>query len=498
VTAILPPAARPSPATTLPAPAPSRPGPARPIPALVRWRNTPERIRGLTALAVVLTIVLGVVMAVIFSTIASGVRAIGDQAAPEVRATTDLYFRLNDMDAQVANILLVGNRTNLGLDRQQAEQIYATDSRSADSDLQQAAAVAGSSPSAQLALRSVLGGLGRYEALVGQIDYVEAAGPSRPGRPPAAALSLYRTATDLLKTSILPAARNLTTANAAALDSTYQAKHSLAERGVVLVLILGVALLALLIGAQAFISARHRRTLNPALAGATLIILLLSALGAASLAAQASHLHVAKDEAFDSILALSQARAVSYDANADESRYLVDPGRAGVYQLSFEAESQQLVRLKTPGIFHYDAALASAIKAYRANHADVGFGGYFGVEFRNITFPGERAAAEKTLYAYQVYERYDRHLRALNQHGDLSAAIAFDTSVAPGNSNWAFYRYDTALVSIITINQRAFTQAITASEHGTAGWTGPIPALAVLAALILVLAGTRSRLAEYR
>jgi hypothetical protein len=464
----------------------------------VRWRNTPERIRGLVALIIAVAIALGAIMAVIFGSIASGVRVIGSQAAPEVRATTDLYFRLNDMDAQVANILLVGNRRDLGLDRQQAEQTYTSDRQAADSDLQQAAAAAGSSPSARLALREVLNGLGQYEALVGQIEYTEATGPSRPGRPPAAALTLYRTATDLLKNSILPAARNLTTANAAALDATYRARHSLAIRGVILVLLLGLALIALLIAVQAYISVTHRRTLNPALAAATLIAVVLTAAGAGSLAAQASHLHVAKQEAFDSILALSQARAVSYDANADESRYLVDPGRADQYQRSFEAESQQLARLKVAGIFRYDAGLAAAITAYRADNANVEFGGFLGTEFRNITFPGERAAAQKTLYAYQVYERYDRHLRALNQHGDLPAAIAFDTSSAPGNSNWAFYRYDQALVSVININQRAFTQAIDASEHGTAGWTGPIPGVAILALLILILAGTRSRLAEYR
>ncbi len=39
-------------------------------------------------------------------------------------------------------------------------------------------------------------------------------------------------------------------------------------------------------------------------------------------------MRAAKKDAFDSILALSQTRAVSYDANADESSYLVDPGRA--------------------------------------------------------------------------------------------------------------------------------------------------------------------------
>ena len=126
------------------------------------------------------------------------------------------------------------------------------------------------------------------------------------------------------------------------------------------------------------------------------------------------------------------------------------------------------------------------------------FGGYFGVEFRNITFPGERAAAEQAFAAYHVYERDDRQIRALNRGGDLRGAIAFDTSYAPADSNGAFTRYDNALVALIAINQRAFTGAISAGQHDANGWTGPIPGAAVVLIGILVLAGVRPRLAEYR
>ncbi|HET7017278.1 MAG TPA: hypothetical protein VFI65_25365 [Streptosporangiaceae bacterium] len=472
--------------------------PASTIRRLIRWRNTPERIRGLTASIIVVTIAFGIIVAAIFASVSGGVHLIGGQAAPEVKASTDLYFRLNDMDAQVANILLVGDRNGLGQTRQQSQAIFDRDRSSADHDLQDAAAVAGSSQAAQQAVRSVLDGLGRYEALVGQIIYLENAGPSKPGRPPTAALTVYRTATDLLRTGILPAASKLTTANAAALTATYQAKHSLAGRAALLTLLIGLVLIGALVGMQLFISATHRRLLNPALAGATLITIALTAAGALSFAAQAHDLHVAKQDAFDSISALSQARAVSYDANANESRYLVDPGRAGQYQQDFESESQELARVNTTSIFGYDAALATAVTAYRANHAHVGFGGFFGIEFRNITFPGERVAAQRTLYTYQIYEKYDRRLRALDRSGDLSGAIAFDTSSAPGNSNWAFYRYDQALTSLIGINQHALDNAITASEHGETGWTGPIPLGAMLAIVVLSFVGARARLAEYR
>ncbi len=467
-----------------------------------RWRTTPDRIRGMATLTVIVAVVLGLIAAVGFTSIASGMRLIGQQSEPEVLATTDLYFRLNDMDAQVANVLLVGRQRGLGIDRQQAQAIYEQDRRQADQDLEHAVVVAGSSSSARLPAgdrySALLDDLGRYEALAGEAMYLDVQGSGQPGRPPAAALVLYRQATDLLSSGILPAARALTDQNTTALDDAYQAKRSTAQYGALWVALAGVALLGALASMQVYLMLRFRRIINPALAGATLVTLALVAASTAGFAAQAGHLRVAKADAFDSIIALSQARAVSDDANADESRYLVDPARAGQYQQAFESRSQQLVQLPGAGIFQYDAALARALNAYRANHADVRFGGYFGVEFRNITFAGERAAAEKSLAAYQVYERDDRHIRALNRDGDLGGAIAFDTSYAPGNSNWAFTQYDNALVALIAINQRAFTGAISAGQQDTTGWTGLIPGAAVVLIGILVLIGVRPRLAEYR
>ena len=97
-----------------------------------------------------------------------------------------------------------------------------------------------------------------------------------------------------------------------------------------------------------------------------------------------------------------------------------------------------------------------------------------------------------------MYERDDRHIRALNQAGQPRQAIAFDTSYASGNSNWAFTRYDRALVTLVAINQRAFSAAIGAAQHDATGWNGPIPAAAAVLIAGLIVAGVRPRLAEYK
>lgn len=455
------------------------------------WRDwaTPTRIRVLAGGPIALVLVLATVLTAALAGLTGTLDTVGHRTGPQVEATSDLYFALSDMDAQVANVLLVGNAANLGTTRRQALDLYARRRDEADADLQQAAtAGAGISP--------VLDPLGQYESLAGQAIELDAANPV-PGRPGTAALDRYRQATDLMRTRLLPAAQTLTRRNAAVLDRSYTGGRSGLLTARIWTAVIGLALLAALAGSQLFLRRRFRRRYDRALLAATVLVVGLLLASTAQLSFEAERLRTAKEDAFGSVLALSQARAVSYNSNADESRFLLDPQRADQYQAAFAAESRQLVDLGDVGIAGYDAALAKALDAYRADHGDVRFTGYFGTEFRNITFPGERTAAERTVTAYQAYQRDDRRIRDLVRQGRLDDAIAFDTSAAPGGSDWAYGQYATALDALIGINRGAFSQSIAAGEDGLSGWT---PALWATTAAVtgLVLLGVRRRLAEYR
>jgi hypothetical protein len=70
--------------------------------------------------------------------------------------------------------------------------------------------------------------------------------------------------------------------------------------------------------------------------------------------------------------------------------------------------------------------------------------------------------------------------------------------MAPGQSDWAFNRYDAALSSVIAINSAAFATAIGAGQSGAAGWDAAFPSAGAVLLAALVLAGVRPRLAEYR
>ncbi len=472
----------------------------------VRGGATGARLRAWAAAAVVLACCAAGVTAVAFGRLGGEFQTVGQRDAPEVDASTGLYFSLNDMDAQVANVLLAGGDPALAAGRAQDIAIYGSDNATANQDLQQATITEAGNAAVQRALRSVLDQAGRYEALAADALLTsrqagaggrQAGASGRQAGGGAVSVGYYQQATDLMRTSILPVVGSLTSVSAAELNGTYQAALATARTGIVAVVLAGALLLAVLVVLQLYLSARFRRLVNPALAGATLLTVVAAAMTAAHLSAEAGHLRVAKQDAFDSILALTQARAVSYDANADESRYLVDPGRAAQYQQAFLDKSQQLAAVGPVGIFGYDAALAADIRAYQAGGSQVRFGGYLGAEFRNITFPGERAAAVRALLAYQLYERDDRVLRALAKR-DFAAAVAFDTGTAPGQSDWAFNRYATALSSVIAINAGAFTAAVAAGQGGTVGWNAAFPAAGAVGVAALVLAGVRPRLAEYR
>ena len=460
-------------------------------------RSAPTRVRAAVAAAVVLTFALCAVLAVAVRDARAGVDLVGHHSGPVVVSTSNLYFALADMDAQVANILLVGARTDLGVTRTGALATYERRRAEVNGYLQQTAAYAGRDPAAGRDLRSVLDALGRYHGLAAQSIMAESQTTALAGRPPPPALDLYRQATDVMHDHLLPAALRLTDDEVAQVEHEYADARSAAGTATGWVAVLGLALLAVLVVLQVMLARDHHRMVNPAIAVATLGVLGLLVTGLSTVTGAEEHLRVAKEEAFDYAVALHQARAVGYDANADERRYLVDPDRAARYEAAFHAKSQQIVRTDAAGVAEYDRALAVGLDAYNADHRTVTFDGFLGHALRHTAFAGDRAVDERVLTRYQAYQAADRRIRALNTSGDLEAAIRFCTSVAPGGSSALFAEYDAALGDLIAINERAFGDAVTASDHTLAGWAWPPPVVAVVVAL-LVLVGAAPRLAEYR
>jgi hypothetical protein len=460
--------------------------------------STPAKIRVAAAAAVAVACALAAVLAVSLGALGGQFRTMGGLDESAVNAATGLYYSVNDMDAQVGNVLLVGNDHALAADRSADISTYDSDLATANADMTQTLAIEADNATVQRQLRSALDALGKFQALSADALLTDQQTPSAVGRPPAAASAYYQQATDLMQTTILPVVSSLTGVSASRLDATYTDGRSTAGTAAVAATAVGVVLLAVLLALQLYLSARFRRRVSPALAAATLVAVGLAITGWTRLSAEGGNMHVAKVEAFDSVIALTQARAVSFDANADETRFVVLPARAAQYQQSFLTKSQEIASVGNVGIFQYDAALAAKIDAYdRDNSVPVPFGGDLGAEFDNITFPGERAAATATLLAYQVYERDDRTLRKMVKT-NLPGAVAYDIGTAPDQSDGAFNAYIAALGSVIKINQTYFVKAAQAGQSEAANWNFAFPAAGAALIAALVLIGVRPRLAEYR
>jgi hypothetical protein len=465
---------------------------ARPL----RPRTLPGRIRAAALAAVLAVAALFAVTGSAIGDARDGLRVIGHGAGPQVVATGDLYFSLSDMDAQLANVLLIGREQDLGVGRARALAVYEQRRAQADRATLQASELASRDPSGQRTVQAVLDGLGRYERLASQALLLDEQAGHAAGPPPRQVIDLHRRATDLMKLDLLPKAYNLTLDNGTIVRRTYEAKRSSVLDGRLWVVATGLVLLALLVGLQLFLSRRFRRLINPALVLATLVTLVLVAVSVGLLSAEAGQLRKAKQDGFDSILALSRARAISNSLNADESRYLLDPGRADTYEQVYLDKSQSILYVPANNLDAYHAGVDTDLAAYRARR-DVRFLGFYGEEARHLTVGRQGDAVGAVLTAYQRFQQDDLRLRGLVGAGRQREAIGVRMGRTQGSSIHDFDDYDRALVSLIGIHQNTFDTAIRAGDGALNGWNWLLPGAALVIAA-LILAGVRPRLSEFR
>ncbi|WP_030617892.1 hypothetical protein [Streptomyces fulvoviolaceus] len=459
------------------------------------WATVPARLRLLRAATVSLTAALAVLLLVAGLAANGAWGSVADRDALRTTSAADLDLALNDMDAQAANILLSGGDAGKGrllTPYGKAVGFYGDARREIGHDLRTLAVAAQGDRADEKTVESLTDDFAEYQELIGRA----LANDDRSGGK-ASALVDYRQATDLLQSRLLPASRTLVSSNDRAFEAEYTAARSTVSDQLTAALALGALLLAVLGVLQWYLARRFRRILNPGVLAATVCTLLAVILGAQMLSASAEHLRGARRDAFDSVVALSSARAISYDANADESRYLLDPQRRDRYADSFLAKSQELYGIQGANLATYDAGLATTWQAYESDHEDLRFTGEFRRELDNITFPGERAAAERTVETYAVYQRDDRKIRALLAAGKEREAVEFCMGWEPGTSNAHFGAWMAALDKVTDINRAHFTASVRAGRSAVGGllpWAGGL----LLAAMLLTALGLRPRLAEFR
>ncbi|MEY9870996.1 hypothetical protein ABH931_000450 [Streptacidiphilus sp. MAP12-33] len=459
--------------------------------------HVPGRLRWGAAGCAVLAMLLGGLLAGVSTGAQGSWNRITQHEAPQVTDAGALYQSLTDLDAQAANQLMFGDDPKLATNLATARQLYAKDRTDADRDLQQATLDASGNAPAQVALAKILDGMGSYQDLAARALELDTHANAAAGHPDPAALADYRQATDLMRQQLLPAAHSLVVANDQAFELSSTDEHGALATAAIWLTLLGGGLLLALVALQVWLAVRFRRLVNPALAAASVLTVVLLSTAGSFLGAEGQDLTTARKDAYDSVVALTQARATVSDSNAAESRYVLDAGRRDQYEHDFETDTDQVLSLNGAELGAYDTALAPAVAAVRADPSDIRFGGEYGREFHNITFAGEGAAALRTLVAFQAYQADDRRIRAMVAAGQLEQAIAYCTSLAPGGSNADFNAHDAALQTLIGINERAYTDASTAGA-GRADSALWLQLGCVAGVLLLLGAGVAPRLREFR
>ncbi|NUP47278.1 MAG: hypothetical protein HOW97_08185 [Catenulispora sp.] len=494
--------------------------------------TTPNLLRAMAAAIGVMSLIAAVCVSVFASDARSKIAGVGGTDAPSVKATENFVFQVQDMDAQLLNALLAGGDTKVKVLRPDSVQQYNLDRSAADWDLEAATAALAGDQDALNRLHDLADQFGQYQAQAARtLADDQRVGGTAAGRVPDSVVASYMFGHDILfgsddRSGLVQAAENMEQTSAGAIDDSASAATDSLDTVTAALVLFGLMLLAGLGALQVFVFRHFHRTLNPALVAATLAALVFTIGGAAATVGAGSDFHKAKSDAFDSVLTLSQTKALGSGANADESRWLLahdHPDLQARFEASYVRGSLQLAsagNATTP--LEYDSTIAgvngrlSAIRARAESRDDRPTGqdlvgsdlsdtglttdSAFGREFNNITFDGEADRAFDAFVAYGDYIRDDATLRrmSLSSDQDLLEAVDFDTDAkTPSTSDQAFTYYNAALDKLIQLNQDQFDSAMPAARDGIGTWTW-LPYVLALLIVGLTVLGVRPRLSEYR
>lgn len=398
--------------------------------------ETPARLRLWVAVVLTTTVALLAVLHLVMSRAEDQVRFIATEAAPQTATAADLYFALSDLDAQVARLVLAGDQDALAGTRVDALATYQERGRQIDAGLRSALATGADG---DLVL-DLMNSLAVYRQRVWQ---ALTAGP--------AAAGYYTQATNVMHLDLLPAAQRWGTLSADRLSDAYSAKTATEIAGVTIAAILGIVLLGLLLFLQVWLARRFRRTLNPGLALATLLVVAVVVPVIAVLAAQSSRLQTARNDDLTPFLTLSAARSLSYDAAADTSRYLISDDPAH-YRTDFDRKSGQLTAAPL----------------------------------------GSEAAAR-----WEAYRRGHQRILSLADAGRETEAVGFLTGIRRGDAAFDFTYFDAAVASAAAERRAAYEEALRSTRRMLTAWPW-VPVAGLGLVILLVPVAVRKRLAEYR
>ncbi|HXA46738.1 MAG TPA: hypothetical protein VNW52_03835 [Burkholderiaceae bacterium] len=415
---------------------------------------------------------------------ANVVQTIGKDSVPSIVAAEKIRTQLADAHTNIVNAFLTKEQDDSGPSR----QAYNKSIASAYDSLVEAAQNITYGDDERRPILAVLTQLSDYERMIGKAEEARAHESNRVDATDAGDAQLIGRADSLMREHILPSVVALDQANFKHLDAAFTEGRKTARQWLVGFIALALVLGAVMLETQLKLYASFRRIVNPPMAiGLTVfaVSLLMFCVYAAN---TLSEIRLAKEDAFDSVHALSKTKAIAYTANAQESVYLLqrDKSAKALQTIGFNDAAAQIYS----GGIQDIAQLPTDLKSMKNQ-------GLLGDELANITFPGEEVAAKKTLQGWLEYVHIDSQIRSLEESGKHDAAVALCIGTQAMQSDWAFENFMQGLDETLNINQVQFDSAIArAFKYAALLWMLLIPIL--LGPVIGTVVGLQLRLAEFR
>lgn len=422
---------------------------------ITNWQTTPGKLRVARTVLVLGVLLSGSVGVYAAAARADTIRDIAEHLEPLNAKVTELYQSLADADATVAAGFLSG-----GVEPREVRARYDDDVALATARLAQVSAQADEELVTASRVATITTQLPVYTGLVER-----ARANNRQGL--AVGVAYLRRASELMQSSILPAAAELQRRQAARLDDAYQ------RAGAVSVVALAAcgASLAGLVWAQIFLFQQTHRVFNIGLLAASAAVLAglfwwmaAEAASAGPLASSHRHNQAISDALGPAQIAARQARAV-------ESLGLVSRA-GGDSEPDFDARMQQLAR-------------------------NDGAGGALGAARQFVTDHKGRALVEAAVREASRYKSAHRQVRELDDRGQYIEAVEAAVSDHETGAAAAFDRLSRALTTAADHERDAFGNDINRARDWLTGLPAGTATLALTAAIGVTL-GIQQRLEEYR
>lgn len=416
-------------------------------------RTTPGVLIMFTAALVVVSVLVGLFTAISVQSRAQALDDLATSSGALSDAAQDLYVSLSDADATANSAFLSG-----GLEPPALRDRYEKDIAQAEHSL--AIAVAAREPADVADPNSPLSSLSsRLSVYTGLVETARTY--NRQALPVGAAYQ--REASSLMRTELLPAARNLYTGET---DSVSNDQDRAASWPVVEVL-LGLVMLVLLYYAQGFVRRRTRRRVNVGLLVATGAALVSVVWVLAATIGVMANVAASRDDGSTQTKALAEARIAALEARGNETLTLVARGSGAEFNTTYDKVRKTLAGEQLPG------ALGLA------------------------TDDTVRQNIQKAIDEEVDWHRVHDTIRKADNGGDYDQAVTLAIGDGKDGAVVRFDAVDDALGKAIAATTDSFDQEVSQASNALTGTVIGVILLALVTA-VGAATGIWQRLKEYR